>query len=390
MATPVLRLGAPAEGALVLPQAAPTPSYLYAPRGVHWDDTVCVVADTGNHRVLIWHGVPTADGAPADVVLGQPDFESEGPNAGGTDRTRGLHLPTGVSVIDGRLVVADAWNHRILVWDAVPQRSFAAPDVILGQPAPDDDAPNQGRNAPTATSLYWPYGFGVVDGTFYVADTGNRRVLGWEGGLPAPGDAPSILLGQDAPTERLENRGVGVGPTTFRWPHAIAGDADRLLVADAGNHRVLMWEPPLGEDRPADGLLGQETFDTAHELPYDAQGPSRLRFPYALDGDGRRLAVADTANNRVLLWNDVAPTARCASADAVLGQPDFDANGENQWTAVADDTLCWPYGLCLHGDRLAIADSGNNRVMVWSLADDPTAPASSPDATAEAPRPHPA
>jgi len=161
-------------------------------------------------------------------------------------------------------------------------------------------------------------------------------------------------------------------------------------VADAGNHRVLMWEPPLGEDRPADGLLGQETFDTAHELPYDAQGPSRLRFPYALDGDGRRLAVADTANNRVLLWNDVAPTARCASADAVLGQPDFDANGENQWTAVADDTLCWPYGLSLHGDRLAIADSGNNRVMVWSLADDPTAPASSPDATAEAPRPHPA
>lgn len=371
MPNPVLRLGAPAEGALALPQAAPTASFLYAPRGVYLDDNVCIVADTGNHRVLIWHDVPARDEAPADVVLGQSGFAHEGPNAGGAGPERGLHLPTGVDVIEGRLILADAWNHRLLIWNWVPERSFEPPDIILGQPDATTVAPNQGREAPTSTSFYWPYGFGYVDGSFFVADTGNRRVLGWDG-VPAPGEPPSLLLGQDAPTDRSENRGRGVGPATFRWPHAIAGNAEQLLVADAGNHRVLMWAAPYESDRPADGLLGQETFDTAHEWPYGTQGPRRLRFPYALDQDDGRLAVADTANNRVLIWDALAPTDRFSAANAVLGQPDFNANGENQWAAVAPNTLCWPYGLCFHRDRLAIADSGNNRVVIWSLADRPT------------------
>jgi hypothetical protein len=54
-------------------------------------------------------------------------------------------------------------------------------------------------------------------------------------------------------------------------------------------------------------------------------------------------------------------------ADRVLGQVDFAGAGENRWDLVADDTFCWPYGLALHRGRLAVADSGNNRVMLWEL-----------------------
>ncbi len=123
--SPRCRLGAASPGALALPDAHPTPSQLYAPRGVWFDDELLVVADTGNHRVLIWHGVPGADGADAQVVLGQPDFYSEGPKL--------LHLPTGVGVFAGKLFVADAWHHRILVWNTVPARSGTLPDYAIGQ-----------------------------------------------------------------------------------------------------------------------------------------------------------------------------------------------------------------------------------------------------------------
>jgi hypothetical protein len=82
----------------------------------------------------------------------------------------------------------------------------------------------------------------------------------------------------------------------------------------------------------------------------------------------RRLVVADTANNRVLPWRARPRSGAAVPADEVLGQPDFDAHGENRWKEVATDTLCWPYGLCLAGDLLAVADSGNNRVVLWSLA----------------------
>ena len=115
-------------------------------------------------------------------------------------------------------------------------------------------------------------------------------------------------------------------------------------------------------------MLGQRDFLTGSEFPYQPQTPSGLRFPYALSCDAphQRLAVADTANNRVLLW-DILPETDASPADHVLGQPTFSANGENRWDAVGPDTLCWPYGLCLADRRLAIADSGNNRVVIWEL-----------------------
>jgi len=363
-------LGAPAPGGLALPAASPTRAWMYSPRGVYFDDDHLVVADSGNHRVMIWHGLPDRDSQPADVVLGQPDDTTEGHAAGGRGPENGMHLPTGVLVHDGRLIVADAWHHRILVWHRVPETDGRPPDLVLGQPDFSAVEPNAGGDCTPAT-LYWPFGIAVIGSVFWVADTGNRRVLGWRGGLPEPGQPADIVLGQPDGTSREENRGEAVGPASFRWPHAITGHDGLLLVADAGDHRVLGWSPLPDGDTPAQRLLGQPDFDTAGEWPYGPQRGDRFRFPYAASmdpaGEGR-LAVADTANNRVLVWDGAAwdgaaPDGR--PADHVLAQPSFESNGENRWSAVTPDSMCWPYGLWLHGDRLAVADSGNNRVMIW-------------------------
>ena len=364
--TPTLWLGAYSPGALILPDAAPTPSQLYAPRGVYFDDDLLIVTDTGNHRVLIWHEWPTADRADANVVLGQPNFYSEGPNANKRGPENGLYLPTGVGVINGKLVVADAWNHRVLVWHTVPQKSDTPPDYALGQPNLQAITENRGQGV-SALSLYWPYGFGWVNGRFIITDTGNRRVLIWHG-LPEPDQPPDRLLGQDSPHKALENRGIGVAANTFRWPHAVAGTDKMLYIADAGNHRILAWQQPA-TDRQANLVLGQANFSQAIEWPHGKQGASVLRFPYAIGLDDDTLACADTANNRILFWRGLP----CAGehgrpANGVIGQLNFDDNGENRWQAVAHDTMCWPYGLCLKNGRLAIADSGNNRVMIWEIA----------------------
>jgi hypothetical protein len=338
--------------------------------------------------VLIWHTVPESDEQPADVVLGQPDGDTEGPAAGGRGPERGMHLPTGVLVHDGRLVVADAWHHRILVWDTVPQTSDTAPDHILGQPDPSSVEMNRGGEC-SAWGMYWPFGIGMVGTTFWVADTGNRRVLGWRNGIPEPDQPADVVLGQPDAESHAENRGGEAGPSSFRWPHDIAGHGDLLLVADAGDHRVLGWSPQPDVDRDADLVVGQPNFTNSEEWPYGPHTNDRFRFPYAVCLDDGRLAVADTANNRILLWDGVpdgtpsrgaggvdgGTPSRGADgvdggtpsrgADDVLAHPDFASNGENRWTSVQHDTLCWPYGLSLHGDILAVADSGNNRVMLW-------------------------
>lgn len=356
---PSVTLGAASAGGLLLPDATPSASTLYAPRGVWIDDERVVVCDTGNHRVLIWHGTPSTDGCAADVVLGQPDESTEGPATRGA--AHGLHLPTGVLIDNGRMLVADAWHHRVLVWDSLPDVTGTPPDRVLGQPDLEQVQPNRGGEA-GADTFYWPFGIAVVDGRFYVADTGNRRVLVWHDGIPDDGRAADVVLGQPDARARAENRGGDVGPDSFRWPHAVVGSGNGgVLVADAGNHRILRWNVHPDSDRPADGVIGQPDFTTGVEFPYISQD-GRLRFPYALAA-GPGFAIADTANNRVLLWDRVPPAGE--PADWVIGQRDFAGAGENRWDVVAPDSLCWPYGLARCGDLLAVADSGNNRVVIW-------------------------
>lgn len=219
--------------------------------------------------------------------------------------------------------------------------------------------------SPTAGHLYAPRGVWLDDKRLVVCDWGNRRILFWRD-VPAESHTPAdIVLGQPDVASADENRGGPPDPASFRWPHAITGDERMLFVADAGNHRVLGWQGRPTSDRPADVVLGQPDFLTATELPHRPQGPARLRFPYGISLAGDVLAVADTANNRLLFWRLSAGEPAGSAAAAVVGQENFDASGENHWKAVAADTLCWPYGVSACGDRLAVADSGNNRVMLW-------------------------
>ena len=73
------------------------------------------MADTGNHRLLIWSGGIGAltSHAPADVVLGQPGAESRDENRGelGPDSFRWPHGLAGTGDV---VFNADAGNHRLL------------------------------------------------------------------------------------------------------------------------------------------------------------------------------------------------------------------------------------------------------------------------------------
>jgi len=361
--SPLVWLGAKSPGGLGLPDARPTPSQMYAPRGVWIDDQRLIVCDSGNHRVLIWNTVPEVDGQPADIVLGQEDFTSEGPASGNQNYANGFQLPTGVIVADGKLLVADAWHHRILVWHQIPNQSGTRPDYCIGQADLMQVQPNRGGDVNLQT-LYWPYGLAYIEGALYVADTGNRRVLVWNS-LPDVDRPADFLLGQPNEKSAEENRGGGPAADSFRWPHAIAGDASQLWVADAGNHRILGWTQPLKQDRPADFVLGQPDFQQAGESPYELQGGRKLRFPYCLAIADSMLAAADTANNRILFWKRPIAEPVFAAAQNVIGQPDFLSVGENHWQAVTHNSLCWPYGISWNKNRMAIADSGNNRVVIW-------------------------
>jgi sugar lactone lactonase YvrE len=352
------------DAALATP-ITPAANSLFGPRGATVTaDGALWVTDTGHHRLLGWQRLPQHDGTPADWLIGQPTFSREGRNAHEDVNAHSLNVPTGICACGDGLAVADAWNHRVLIWDRAPHASHQPADRVLGQADFASAAINRGRDRPAGDTLYWPYGVYWDGIRLWVADTGNRRVLCWNGLPGRNGAAADRVLGQPDFEHRDENAGA-IDAASLRWPHAITHWRGRLCVADAGNNRILMWSQAPSRDHAAsDALLGQSSaLGVDHNRGEYWPTAGSFNMPYGLAVHRDRLFVADTANSRLLRFD--APDT--GSADAVAAQAGFTDKGDNRWLPAARDSLCWPYALAVHGDTCVIADSGNNRVLLWDI-----------------------
>lgn len=356
------------DGGELIQTITPAPHMMFGPRGVclHPDGSLWV-SDTGHHRVLGWKTLPTSDDVPADILLGQPEFGREGRNANGKVEANTLNVPTGITAFQDGLAIADPWNHRVLIWKETPKGPDHYADIVLGQPNANSSLANVGLSHARADTMHWPYGISSDGDRLIVCDTGNRRVLIWED-VHSKGQIPDLVLGQKDFTCRDENGGEAVSDFSMRWPHMAISHRGGLAVADAGNNRVMIWETfPTSNGQAPDTMLGQANMtDCDHNMASYYPTSQAMNMPYALVSHGSDLIVADTANSRILGFDD---HSMAAHAYRLTAQPDFAAKGDNRWGIAERDTVCWPYGMSSLGNTIAIADSGNNRVLIWDVAD---------------------
>lgn len=126
------------------------------------------VADGNNNRILVYNSIPTGNGAPADVVVGQASMTSV---VDGSSDTR-MSVPYHVASNGVQLFVSDWGNNRVVVYDSFPTANGAAADTVIGQADFTTNAP-----ATTASTLDGPGGIAVTDSLLVVDDTSNHRVL---------------------------------------------------------------------------------------------------------------------------------------------------------------------------------------------------------------------
>jgi len=327
------------------------------------------VSDTGHHRLVGWARTPTVDGVPADWVIGQPDFTHEGRNAKAAPGPATLNVPTGICAVEDGMAVADAWNHRILLWRHRPTSHNTPADIVLGQSDFVSVDPNRGTAGASAASLFWPYGVHWDGQALWVADTGNRRVLGWRGLPRANGHPADLVLGQRDFDCRDENAGGAPTAASMRWPHAITTWHGRLCVTDAGNNRILVWPgTPTASGAPAAYVLGQADFAAVdHNQSLYWPTAASLNMPYGVTATGDWCLASDTANSRCIAWH-IENCANGAAAQALTGQPEFNTKGDNAWHLPVRSSVSWPYGIGTRDGLAVIADSGNDRVLLWPLA----------------------
>jgi hypothetical protein len=348
----------------------PDASTLFGPRGacLMGVQGALWISDTGHHRLLGWAQVPAGDDVPADWVIGQPDFMREGRNARGAADAGTLNVPTGICSLSEGFAVADAWNHRVLIWRSFPTAHNVPADVVLGQADFASVESNRGAAA-SAQSLFWPYGVYWDGANLWVADAGNRRVLMWEGLPQVNGRPADLVLGQTHLDCRDENGGGEPTACSMRWPHAITTWRGKLCVTDAGNNRILIWDrTPISDNAPADWVLGQNDFRLVdHNQSLYWPSAATLHMPYGVTAAGPWCISADTANSRLIAWH-IDDCHSGAAAQALTGQSEFNAKGDNGWCSPTRNSLSWPYGITEQSGLGIIADSGNNRVLLWPLA----------------------
>jgi len=228
------------------------------------------------------------------------------------------------------LWVVDASNNRVLGWRDVTALGNGAPaDVVLGQPnARSNGCNNGGISASSLCIVESPYSYayepGVAvdgEGNLYVTDQHNRRVLGYR--KPFETDrVADVVIGQAGFDQNGYNGTQGVVDTLY--PSGLAADAQgNLYISDSA--RVLGLDRPLDTDAIPDRVFGQSRLD-AHDYPIDATAPDRIAFPMgiAVDGQGR-LYVADAYMDRVMVWTQ--PLVRQGAADLLFSQGGKPCNG---------------------------------------------------------------
>jgi len=308
------------------------------PGEVASDGEHLLLADRNNNRVLIWNTLPDGN-TPPDLVLGQPDFTANSPGVGADQ----MNWPVSVAAVGGKVIVADTYNDRVLIWNTFPTHNAQPADLILQTP-PQGGGPAEIR---------WPWGVWSDGERLAVSSTQAGRVLLWNTFPTREGQPPDVVL--TAQGRMGTPRGI-----TANGEYLLVADHNARLNADAaaeggnlgGGAATFVWKTWPTADQPPDFTLG-----------------GWLNGDFAPDG---RLIIVSTTHYPPAIW-DSPPADAQDTPDITLGQGYTFNTGDGSSAAWA-------------GERLYLSLSNGNKIVGYNAP--PAAPDQQPDFAIGAPDIH--
>lgn len=198
---------------------------------------------------------------------------------------------------------------------------------------------------------------------FFLSDTANSRVLIYN--LNTDNTFPDRIADNVLGQPNFVSNTTTVSQSRVSSTQGLAFDSvnNRLFVADSGNNRVLIFDvSTITNGQNASNVLGQSNFTSNSATT--TQSGMNTPVPLAYDTSTGRLFVGESTNRRVTIFN-VTSTVDGQNAANILGQINFTTN-------VASNTqsgINTPSGLAYDNvnGRLFVAATGNNRVTVFSV-----------------------
>lgn len=301
------------------------------PGSVASDGIHLLLADRNNNRVLIWNSLPTSN-TPPDLVLGQKEFYSNSPGA----ELDQLNWPVSVYAVNGKVIVADTNNDRILIWNSFPTENGQPADVQI-----QDDRNNPKRNTG------WPWAVWSNGEKMVVTSTASSKVLIWNK-FPAQNNQDAdIYLTAD---------------NKFGTPRSIGSDGNNLMIGDH-NAKVndekgnFFWRTFPTQDQPYDFFIPniRQTSEATKE-PFPQTKSVTMGDVFwggTFLADGKFAVIAPNLN----IWNSF-PENENDAPDLSVG-----SNVQSQgYYFESGDGSSMAYG----GGRIYISLSNGNRIVVYN------------------------
>lgn len=288
------------------------------PGQIATDGSHLLLADRNNNRVLIWNQLPD-DNVPPDFVLGQPDFDSNNPGTGPNQ----MNWPVALSVGGGKLVVADSYNNRVLIWLTFPTQNGQPADLILQTPI--SEGVPQFR-------IEWPWGVWTDGNRLAITSTmGQSAVLLWNTFPSQANQAPDLTL---------------TAGGQFGTPRGITSNGQYLLV---GDHNPRFEQQPTTQPIAQNVTFGWTSWPSSDQ-PADFTLDGWLQGSFSEDG---KLLMAPTTGYTISIW-DALPTASRPEPDWLLGE-------DNGYSFLSGDGS----GVAVASGRVYISLSNGNKIVAY-------------------------
>jgi len=318
------------------------------------------IADRNNNRVLGFNSIPTSNNANADFVIGQDSLTT---NAGGFANNQ-LDRPRNIEFGGGDFFTSHDSPGRVHTWSSIPTSNINA-EIVFGQSGfvNGTSACTQDKTGGTIAGVEY------ADGKILVTDRTNNRVLVWNSVPTTNGQAADLVIGQstfelcahnDKDQNNVTDPDLEPNASTLYRPQTVWSDGNRVIIVDESNTRVLIWNSfPTVNFQAADIVLGQSNF-VSNIVPINTPTPITLK-PYAAFSNGNQIFVTDRFGDRVMIW-DSWPTENNQPADRVLGAIDF----YNDKTGLGgNELLRGPRLMDTQDNKLVISDPQYDRILVF-------------------------
>jgi len=127
---------------------------------------------------LVWNNKEHAFSKPADVIIGQDNFDACGQNQFRlSPEAHTLNWTYDACFYKEGILVNDTGNSRILKFDTIPSSNNALAKALIGREDFNTGSEFKGNMHGTKSAIYWPFSITTAGDTLFIADTGNHRLV---------------------------------------------------------------------------------------------------------------------------------------------------------------------------------------------------------------------